>query len=172
MPDLTLKRDGSWAVELNTPLKHRGQIIDTIIVHPTNFEQVVRWGRREIPSQLALLAELTNLPERLLRMLVYPDSDRVLIAMMGVLPNSIAMDLREGKILLATPDEFLPPVDTLEGQVADQDDPRFPHVPGVIQKFPEGGPQFKAQPPKAVPADKPPVDTNLADIMKPVQANG
>ena len=173
MSDVNLKADGSWAVELMHPVVHDGQTISSVVVHPVRFEQTIKWGRREYPSQLALLAELSQLPERVLRLLQYPDVDRVLIAMTGVLPASIAVDMRDNPVALATPDELLPPMQ--EDKIVDQGDPRFPHVTEPIKRFPGSGPVFKHQgaqeaQPKVEP--RPPVDSSLGDIMKPVASNG
>jgi hypothetical protein len=128
----TLKRDGSWIVELLIPLKHHDREITEIRISAPGFEHVIRWGLREIPSTLALLSELTGLPEKLLRMITYPDVDRVMLAFTAMMPPAIQDDFRKGARPFATPVEDLPE----QHQVNDQIDPRYPHVDGPVVRMP------------------------------------
>jgi len=130
MPGNTLKRTGQWAVELLTPLHHQGREITEIVISPPGFEHVIRWGLQEIPSTLALLAELTGLPEKLLRMITYPDVDRVMLAFTALMPATIQADFSKGTRPFATPIDELP-VDQI---INDQIDPRYPHVDGPVQR--------------------------------------
>jgi len=179
MPTTTLKRDNSWIVELNTPIQsHQGEI-DVLVLKPMSLEQIVRWGREEIPSQLALLAEMCGVQERLLRLLVAPDIDRVLIAFSAMLPQSVLTSLRERGTPLATPEEKIAQDPQQQVPVPDQQDPRFPHVDGEVKRFPTP-PQFnqpaalQPRPPPQPPAPKTEnvgIDVNMPETMRPVSTN-
>lgn len=149
MPGNTLKRDGSWVVELQTPLKHAGKDVMEITIHPPGFEHVIRWGQNDIPSVLALLAELTHLPERLLRTITYPDVDRVMLAFTSMMPLSIQTDFQKGS------KPFASSIDDLEDEapVSDQIEPRFPHVDGPVRRMP----------PEVMPKDTPKTATPAQD---------
>jgi hypothetical protein len=160
MAVVTLKRDNSWAIELHTPLQGPQGEIAVLTIKPLSLDQIVRWGREEIPSQLALLAEMTGVQERLLRLLVAPDIDNMLIAFSAILPASVLGSIRDRNTSMATPEEKLveqePP-----GGIPDQKDPRFPHVAGEVRRFPEP-PQFRSQPPTPKPAiEQAGVDINM-----------
>jgi hypothetical protein len=136
VPSNTLKRDGSWVVELLVPLKHADKEVGEVAIRSPGLEHVIRWGQGEIPSTLALLAELCDLPERLLRTITYPDVDRVMLAFTAMMPEVIQRDFRDSKRPLASDVDELP-----NGQVDDQHDPRFPHVDGPVQRFPRPAPK-------------------------------
>jgi hypothetical protein len=72
--------------------------------------------------------------------------------------------------LMATPDNLLPQGQTMETQVVDQVDPRFPHVDGPVRRFP--APPVVNLPPNPHAPPQPPHDTShLAgpgEIMKAV----
>ena len=103
-----MRRDGSFVVELFTPLNHNGKVIDCLIIKPTRFEHTTRWQRGEIPSALALLSELTDLPERVIRQAVYPDMDRITIALFAQARFAQADVLVNNERPFATPEELLP----------------------------------------------------------------
>jgi hypothetical protein len=128
-----MRNDGTFVVELYTPLKHQNREIEYIVIQAPRYEHSIRWNRGEIPSGFALLAELTNLPERLLRQVTNPDIDRITFALFAQ-AKFAQTDVFEGKIPLATPDEQLP--EDMETPIVDQVDPRFPHVEGPIKRFP------------------------------------
>jgi hypothetical protein len=172
MTVVTLKRDNSWAVELSTPLQGPNGEITVLTIKPLSLDQIVRWGREEIPSQLALLSEMCGVQERLLKMLVAPDIDRVLMAFSAILPQSVMNSIRDRNAPLATAEEQLGMPEP--GAIPDQQDPRFPHVEGEIRRFPEP-PQFRpptVNPPAAKPAvDEIGVDVNMPTTMRPVAGN-
>ena len=174
MSVVTIKRDNTWAVELVTPLQGPNGEIAVLTVKPLSLDQIVRWGREEIPSQLSLLAEMSGVQERLLKMLIAPDIDRVLMAFSAVLPQSVLNSMRDRNAPLATPEEVLEP--PAPGAIPDQQDPRFPHVEGEIRRFPEP-PQFR--PPTVNPPalrsssdEQIGVDINMPTTMRPVAGNG
>jgi hypothetical protein len=68
---------GNFVVELYLAIKYEGKKIEDLIIHAANFGHSVRWEHKEIPSALALLSELTDLPERLLLQISGSDVDRV-----------------------------------------------------------------------------------------------
>jgi hypothetical protein len=129
-----MRNDGTFVVELYTPLKYQNRDIDHIIIQAPRYEHSIRWNRGEIPSGFALLSELCNLPERLLRQVVNPDIDRITFALFAQ-AKFAQTDVFEGKIPLATPDEQLPE-ESSETKLGDQIDPRFPHFEGPIKRFP------------------------------------
>lgn len=92
----------------------------------------MRFQSGEIEARLALVAESTHMPERLLRLLVYPDVHRVMFAFSYTMPVELR-ETFEGRPL-TTADELLAQIP--EERVGDQDDPRFPHVDGPVRKFP------------------------------------
>ncbi len=164
-----MRRDGSFVVELNTPLQHGGRKIDELVIASPRFEHTIRWGRREIGSALALLSELTDLPERLLRQICYPDVDRVTFALFSQ-ANFAQKEVMEGQRPFASPEEDLPEPTAVVGGISDQQDPRFPHVAGPIQRFPAppGGPlqpnapqPIQPQAPQPIQPQAPQGDTNL-----------
>jgi hypothetical protein len=128
-----MRRDGTFVVELYTPLKYQGREVDHIIIQAPRYEHTIRWNRVEIPSGFALLAELSGLPERLLRQVVSPDIERITVALFSQAKFAQA-DVFEGRRPLATPDELLPEQET-ETRLVDQIDPRFPHVEGPVKRF-------------------------------------
>jgi hypothetical protein len=129
---MTMHRDGSFVVELVHPLKRIGGDVTELVIHPLNYEQAIRWESGEIEARLALIAEAVRLPERLLRLLVYPDVYRVMFAFTYTLPAELREDF--SKRPLTTSDERLALIP--EERAPDQDDPRFPHVDGPVRKFP------------------------------------
>jgi hypothetical protein len=131
VPSNTLKRDGSWIVELLAPLKNNGKDVLEVVIKPPGLEHVIRWGQGDIPSTLALLAELCDLPEKMLRTITYPDVDRVMLAFTAMMPSMIQQDFQQGKRPLASDVDDLP-----AGAADDQTDPRFPHVEGPMKRFP------------------------------------
>lgn len=133
---MNMRRDGTFIVELCHPLKRLGGELTELVLHPLNFEQSMRWQSGEIESRLALVAVMARVPERLLRLLVYPDPNRVMWAVNYVLPAEVRENFSGANSTrpLTTPDELLPQI--AEEQVGDQDDPRFPHVDGPVRKFP------------------------------------
>jgi hypothetical protein len=131
---MNMRRDGQFIVELIHPLKRIDGDVTELVIHPLNFQQVIRWQSGEIESRLALVAEATRLPERLLRLLVYPDVNRVMFAFTYTLPVELRENFSNGERPLTTADEKLAEIP--EEQVGDQDDPRFPHVDGPVRKFP------------------------------------
>jgi hypothetical protein len=148
-----MRRDGSFIVELFTPLKYQGREVDHLVIAAPRYEHTARWNKGDIPSALALLAELTNLPERLLRQAVYPDMDRITVALFAQAKFLQADVVIEGKRPFATPDEELPDL-AESGGLADQVDSRFPHVDGPIKRF--AAPPKTEIPPHLRPANQQP----------------
>lgn len=128
----TMRRDGGWTVELITPVKDLG----VIEFKPVGFDQVIRWTQGDIPSTLALMSELSGVPETVLRSLTFPDVDRVMFAFSAILPPGVRADFEKGAKPLATPRAEL---EAREGPLNDPVDPRFPLVDGQVQRFPPAG---------------------------------
>lgn len=151
-----LRRTGGWCVELMLPLKHGGGTIDAIEIRPPDLNTVTRWGRGEIPSSLALLAELCGVPERALRCITYPDADRLILALFNVVPQQIKNDFTNGAYPLATPDELLPAEEPGTREL-DPEDPRFPKSDVPVRPKPRpveptGGAGFDLDGPEAMKA--------------------
>lgn len=133
-----LRRTGGWCIELQQPLKHRGADIAAVEIRPPTADLVIRWTAFEIPSMLAMLSRLCDLPERLLRQLPQHDFDRVMFAFMQVVGPQIKAECEGGTRLLATPEEDLPESERIP--VSDQVDPRFPAVDGPVVRLTEKKP--------------------------------
>jgi hypothetical protein len=136
-----MRRTGGWAVELATPIKHANQTIEVVEIRPLTIETMVRWSSGQFPSSLALLAELSGIPEMVLRQISYPDADRVMLALYNVVPQALKDDLTNGVRPMATPADAVPPEEP-GARAVDQNDPRFPAETTVlpIRPPPEGGP--------------------------------
>ena len=91
-------RKGGRSVELLMPFEHLGKTVDVIHIKPVLFDHTLRWQQGEFTSSLALLAALTGERETTLRLLRYPDADRVLAAMFDMLPAAIQADINAGQI--------------------------------------------------------------------------
>lgn len=124
----TICRDGSWRIELTRPLHVNNKQVDVITIQPADLSHVIRWGSGEIPSTLALAAELTGLPERALQTLAYPDVDRFFLALTSIMPEPIRADFSAGNKPLATNPDELP-----QAFVSDPEDPRYPKVSGPVR---------------------------------------
>jgi hypothetical protein len=92
------ERKGGRSVELLIPFEHSGKTVDVIHLKPVLFDHTLRWQQGEFPSSLALLAVLSGERETTLRLLRYPDADRVLAAMFDMLPAAIQADINAGQI--------------------------------------------------------------------------
>lgn len=133
-----MKRSGGWTVELQTPIDG----IDVLEIQPVSLDHTIRWARGEIPSVLALLAELTGLKESTLKKLGGTDSDRMFVAFSFVVPQTIKKDFDQGNRPLATPRELMTDDQKYEELASQTDpvDPRFPKVDGPVKRFkPEDG---------------------------------
>ena len=108
-------RKGGRSVELLMPFEHLAKTIDVIHLKPVLFDHTLRWQQGEFASSLALLAALTGERETTLRLLRYPDADRVLATMFDMLPSAIQADINTGQIPRADnrpptrPDEAIEP---------------------------------------------------------------
>jgi hypothetical protein len=91
-------RKGGRSVELLIPFEHLGKTVDVIHLKPVLFDHTLRWQQGEFRSSLALLAALTGERETTLRLLRYPDADRVLASMFDMLPAAIQADINAGQI--------------------------------------------------------------------------
>lgn len=144
-----LRKTGGWCVELQRPLMvGPGREITQVEIRPTTADHMIRWMEGRIPSTLALLAELSDVPEPVLRQLLTADFDRVLMALHSVLPPIIKKDWEEGSRPLSTPEAEL---DTQQYVPApDQIDPRFPAADGPVVRM-GTGPLRPPQPDDDVP---------------------
>lgn len=133
-----MKRDGGWTVELIHPLRVGGKAVEQIDIRPPELDHVIRWNSQTIPSTLALMSELTGVPEAALRTLCYPDVDRVMLAFANVIKGtSMLIDFEKGTRPIATPKPVVAeaePVEVMSG-VSDDIDPRFPKVAGPVRRF-------------------------------------
>jgi hypothetical protein len=127
-----LRRTGGWCVELAVPIKVGVKEVDQIEIKPPTIAMMTRWQRGDIPSSMALLAELSGVPELALTNISYPDADRVLLALYSVVPKPMQADFTAGERPLATPEELMPKPDPGTRPVA-EDDSRFPQHDGPVQ---------------------------------------
>jgi hypothetical protein len=142
-----LRKTGGWCVELMRQITYKGKTIDQIEIRSPDLSQVARWGRGEVPSSMAMLAELSDVPEVALLSLTYPDVDRILLAYFQTIPKSMQDDFSSGRISLVTPPELLPED---QGRADDPIDARFPKSDGPVTRF--------VQPTTASPQPKPDTD--------------
>jgi hypothetical protein len=152
----TIKKNGGWTVELSDPIGK----VDKLNLQPCSLDHTIRWARGEIPSVLALLAEMTGVKESELKKLTGQDSDRVFVAFSFIVPQQIKQDFEKGNRPLATPVELMTGeqrYEEIDSQV-DEQDPRFPKVQGEVQRF--------KQPEEA--AETGGVDISAPDVMKKV----
>ena len=140
-----LRRTGGWCIELQQPLKHRGNDVTAVEIRPLTADLVIRWQAYEISSMLALLSRMCDLPELLLRQLQQDDFKRVMFAFMYAVGPEIKAECEEGKRLLATPEEDLPQSERIP--VPDQVDPRFPATDGPVVRLTEKKPSPPPSPP-------------------------
>jgi hypothetical protein len=133
-----LRRSGGWCVELVVPIK---TAMDKQIDH------AIRWAEGRYASSLALLAEMCDVSENLLRELTTEDFDRVMLAYYNVVPQTIRRDFENGVRPLATPEEMQTPEERIP--VPDPIDPRFPKVEGPVTR---ANPPTPAPPPPVKPA--------------------
>lgn len=143
-----LRRTGGWCIELQQPLRlGPTKEITQIEIRPTTADHMIRWGQQRIPSTLALLAELTDVPERVLRQLPSHDFDRVMRALIvGIMPEVMKVDVEQGTRPLATPESEIPEQEAYVPP-PDQIDPRFPAVDGPVVRMPPG-PIIQPKPPE------------------------
>lgn len=92
------KKTGGRTVELLIPFEHLGKQYAEITIKPVMFDHTLRWQQGEFRSSLALLAALVGEPESTLRMLRYPDVERVMSCMFDMLPENIRADISTGQI--------------------------------------------------------------------------
>jgi hypothetical protein len=129
----TLRKTGGWCVELYVPLKWGARTVDTIEIKAPTIGLLTRWQRGDIPSSMALLAELSDIPESILNTITYPDADRVLLAMFNVVPKPIQSDFSNGVRPLSTPPDEAPEPAPGSRPLA-VDDPRFPKHEGTLSQ--------------------------------------
>jgi hypothetical protein len=91
-------RQGGHSIELLIPFEHQGRKIEAIQLKPFLFDHTLRWQRGAFPTSLSLLAALTGENEGTLRLLRYPDVDRVLAQMMAMAPAHIRDAIYSGQI--------------------------------------------------------------------------
>src|SRR5215831_2254935 len=134
MNTTTMRRTGTWVVELVTPIQSKGKEIRELVIRPPDFDLTLRWGEGAFPSTLSFLAELCNVPEKALRTMIPPDIDRVLMAYYQVVPPSIKTDFEQNAKPMATPAEEMPEA---EQRMDDPVDPRFPRADGPVTRVPQ-----------------------------------
>ena len=97
---------GGRTIELLIPFEHLGKKYEAIHFKPIMFDHLLRWQHGDFPSSLALMSALSGESEMTLRMLRYPDADRVMAAMFDMLPEPIRNDIVNGQV----PRAAAPPV--------------------------------------------------------------
>ena len=133
-----------------------------------SLDHTIRWTQGEIPSVLALLAELTGINEKKLKQLSGADTDRVLVAFSILVPIQIKEDFQNGKRPLATPAEVMTE-EQRYSEIADDNDPEnplFPRIDGPMVRYKE-----KPQAPAPAPPPEPEragMDVNPPEAMRRV----
>jgi hypothetical protein len=93
-----MNKTGGCTIELLIPFQHLGKEYTAITIKPVMFDHTLRWQAGDFKSAVDLLASLTGEKEATLRMIRYPDIDRVWALMMTMIPDAIGADIREGRI--------------------------------------------------------------------------
>src|SRR4051812_16393733 len=93
-----VRRDGSRTVALLMPFTHLGQNVEQVTFKPVVLDVTLRWQEGAIGGVLALMSELTGLPEHMLGQLRYPDADLVMDHFMAHLPKPISSSIANGEI--------------------------------------------------------------------------
>ena len=156
----TMTKTSGWRVELQAPVAFNNTTIEAIDIRPMRLDDVLKWGDDTIRSTLGLLEALSGIPEEALRLLQYPDADRVLVALASIMPAVIRDDFQNGRKPLATPADTPPMPDALldgfgdeglpapaaDGQLFENDpvDPRFPKASGPVKRIVEPEPKPEA----------------------------
>jgi hypothetical protein len=153
-----LRKAGGWCVELAVPIKNGVRDVDAIEIKAPSIRTLTRWQRGEITSSMALLAELSGIPETALESITYPDADRVLLALFNVVPQPIRQDFSNGTRPLTTPvEEMGEPVPGTRPVAPD--DPRFPKHDGPIIESP-----IAAAAPSPAPISSPDDEENVKPL--------
>ena len=105
----TFSSDGSRTVALFIPFDFQGRRIEAVSIGPFLLDHTLRWEEGRFKSSLGLLADLSGLPETLLRQMRYPDVDRVFGAFLDMLPANIRDTIASGQIPLPPEDEDASP---------------------------------------------------------------
>jgi hypothetical protein len=110
-----------------------GRKLTSLDVDACRLDHLVRWQEGQIASSMALLAELTRMPEMQLMMLTFPDADRVLAAFLEIVPTPIRDDISNGKVPLSV---TRPPVNEDNDEVEEvaaraRTAPSWPNAPAV-----------------------------------------
>jgi hypothetical protein len=156
-----LRKTGGWMVELVVPIRHGAKTIDTIEIKAPTIGVLTRWQRGDIASSMALLAELSDIPESILSTITYPDADRVLMALFNAVPKPIQTDFTNGNRPLATPPDEAPAPAPGSRPLA-VDDPRFPQHEGTLSKPDQPVPVPAPAPP---PAPAPAAESGIGIAM-------
>lgn len=139
-----MKRNGGWTIELANPIGG----LSVVELQPLQLDHTIRWARHDIPSVLALIAELSGVKEKQLKQLTGGDIDRIFIAFSFIASGTIKSDFDQGKRPLSTPLDLMSEEDRYaELDENDPIDPRFPKVDEPVKRFKDAPPE--PQPPAA-----------------------
>ena len=95
--------DGARVVRLYLPFEFNKKKIDRVTIKAVQLDHVMRWQAGEFNRALSFLASLTGMQETCLRMLRYPDADRVIAAFLEMLPAEIRNQVAAGEVPLPAP---------------------------------------------------------------------
>lgn len=92
-------RDGSRRVELYVPVEiaSTGKRIETVTIKPVKFGHTERWRLDEIKNVKELLCILAGLSVEELHELTMLDFERCMLALVGMLPDSILASVQRGQ---------------------------------------------------------------------------
>lgn len=101
---ITIDNKGGRTIELFLPFKDAaGKDVVSITLAPFTLGHTLAWQAGEYKSILQLLTTLTGLPEFTVKLLRYPDADRVMTAFFSMLPPDVLGSIQEGIVPRAQP---------------------------------------------------------------------
>jgi|ERR1044072_907100 hypothetical protein len=94
MSDVNTQRDGARTVELLIPYESNGHKIDSITLGPYVFDHTLRWRKADYKDWFTMMVDMSSchgrqLLEEDVRLMRYPDVDRVTQNFIEMLPQDI-----------------------------------------------------------------------------------
>ena len=95
---ITLNKTGGKTIQLFIPFDFNGKRIESITLSPLRLGHALRWNEGAWKTSVALLVELADVEEAVIRELRYPDADRVMESFLTMLTPDIRDDIINGRV--------------------------------------------------------------------------
>jgi len=95
---ITLNKTGGKTIQLFIPFEFNGKKIESVTLSPLRLGHALRWNEGAWKTSVALLVELADVEEAVIRDLRYPDADRVMESFLTMLTPDIRDDIINGRI--------------------------------------------------------------------------